>query len=700
VSDKAKRRILHKIKLTEISAVDRPCQEHARMVIMKRELSDPPVTVETSSLEARIKKLNTATTSISLQKVLVGLQEAERTLYKAGFRSDQVRDEEGQWTDEDFGFNELNDEIRDDEINFDFDSIDDAGWERLSKIIDEDDGTFQGRRVLPDLSDSSWSGDSSFDRVLDKPTAKPATAAPPTRANTNYKGKLRRVAVAVGRSTVAALKVLGLLSAAGVVTFATIKAAGVIRTMKVAPSQMLKRKGLDLTGITEEQAKRVLAQLPELLSNAKAAKAVSVIRYAGRRTKMVGKVEIVRRADQLLQKFDPNQARDDWGRWSDEGGGDGPGGRFQSDFDDVFGGEAPKNSKGRFRRVVSSIARGGMTAVRIIGALATAGVLGAYVVQQSGLLRSRTPSNSSKKPEFKSNFPERQPKPTSVPSVGGKPKGSVAYPDTPWGSARAVGGLARDLYNFNRHLSKFDTSGITEEQARKLLEEIADQITEEDAAKVLAALKGKDLGKFDPDQPRADDGKWTDSGGGSSSTASGGGAKGGASKLTGKTRENFRTFLTSVGGGNPGSEEDIDKAWGYLSAKDKQYFTVGRFDRVRHVLRQTGKTAKIAVGVLGALMWGVIGLAMYAQSRQQRGLGRRGPRPANYGGPWKGPTMDLKSTSSRLMGRDLVPYRSMSKQLNLEQLSEGEAEQILMEVLSRATPQQIAEFEAALKKAA
>lgn len=31
-----KRRILHKLRITEISAVDNPCQEHARMVIMKR----------------------------------------------------------------------------------------------------------------------------------------------------------------------------------------------------------------------------------------------------------------------------------------------------------------------------------------------------------------------------------------------------------------------------------------------------------------------------------------------------------------------------------------------------------------------------------------------------------------------------------------------------------------------------------------
>ena len=42
----AKKRILHKIKIHEISAVDAPAQEHARMIIMKRaddtEIVPPP----------------------------------------------------------------------------------------------------------------------------------------------------------------------------------------------------------------------------------------------------------------------------------------------------------------------------------------------------------------------------------------------------------------------------------------------------------------------------------------------------------------------------------------------------------------------------------------------------------------------------------------------------------------------------------
>ena len=37
---KRKRRVLTKLRLTEISAVDRPCQEHARVAIMKRNTTE------------------------------------------------------------------------------------------------------------------------------------------------------------------------------------------------------------------------------------------------------------------------------------------------------------------------------------------------------------------------------------------------------------------------------------------------------------------------------------------------------------------------------------------------------------------------------------------------------------------------------------------------------------------------------------
>jgi uncharacterized Ntn-hydrolase superfamily protein len=45
------RRILHKLKLTEISGVDRPCQEGARVTIMKRNV-DPVL-----ALQDRVEKL-------------------------------------------------------------------------------------------------------------------------------------------------------------------------------------------------------------------------------------------------------------------------------------------------------------------------------------------------------------------------------------------------------------------------------------------------------------------------------------------------------------------------------------------------------------------------------------------------------------------------------------------------------------------
>lgn len=49
-----KRRVLHKLKITDISSVDFPCQEHARMVIMKRA---PAGEARTLALGARLLKL-------------------------------------------------------------------------------------------------------------------------------------------------------------------------------------------------------------------------------------------------------------------------------------------------------------------------------------------------------------------------------------------------------------------------------------------------------------------------------------------------------------------------------------------------------------------------------------------------------------------------------------------------------------------
>lgn len=49
-----KRRILDKLLLTEISGVDRPCQEGARVAIMKRDTSFDDRVVK---LQARIKSL-------------------------------------------------------------------------------------------------------------------------------------------------------------------------------------------------------------------------------------------------------------------------------------------------------------------------------------------------------------------------------------------------------------------------------------------------------------------------------------------------------------------------------------------------------------------------------------------------------------------------------------------------------------------
>src|SRR5262249_52882773 len=55
----AKRRILHKIKLEEISGVDRPCQEGARMTIMKR--ADDDVTLLQERVAVLKSKVNALT---------------------------------------------------------------------------------------------------------------------------------------------------------------------------------------------------------------------------------------------------------------------------------------------------------------------------------------------------------------------------------------------------------------------------------------------------------------------------------------------------------------------------------------------------------------------------------------------------------------------------------------------------------------
>lgn len=64
---KSKRRILHKIKLTEISAVDRPCQEHAKMTIMKR-ASGPVQPIEDQDHGDLAKALQTATFEFAMQE--------------------------------------------------------------------------------------------------------------------------------------------------------------------------------------------------------------------------------------------------------------------------------------------------------------------------------------------------------------------------------------------------------------------------------------------------------------------------------------------------------------------------------------------------------------------------------------------------------------------------------------------------------
>jgi hypothetical protein len=68
----AKRRILHKLKLTEISAVDRPCQEGARMMIMK---SAPRNKVE--ELGGRVAKVKQQVKEIEVLALMRRLEEVE-----------------------------------------------------------------------------------------------------------------------------------------------------------------------------------------------------------------------------------------------------------------------------------------------------------------------------------------------------------------------------------------------------------------------------------------------------------------------------------------------------------------------------------------------------------------------------------------------------------------------------------------------
>ena len=52
-----KRRILHKLVLPEISAVDKPCQEGARALIMKHDKPEPTKMDEVSKLEEHVDHL-------------------------------------------------------------------------------------------------------------------------------------------------------------------------------------------------------------------------------------------------------------------------------------------------------------------------------------------------------------------------------------------------------------------------------------------------------------------------------------------------------------------------------------------------------------------------------------------------------------------------------------------------------------------
>lgn len=69
----SRRRILEKLELTEISGVDRPCQEGAKVTIMKR---DTPEEVRTAALQKRIA---------SLKEQI------------AKFDPNQARDQQGRW---------------------------------------------------------------------------------------------------------------------------------------------------------------------------------------------------------------------------------------------------------------------------------------------------------------------------------------------------------------------------------------------------------------------------------------------------------------------------------------------------------------------------------------------------------------------------------------------------------------------------
>ena len=77
-----KRRILRKLKITEISGVDRPCQEEARVTIMKRhEPEDRFVTDDPSDFE-----------------FLRTLARANAVLEKTFEESKHPRADDGKWT--------------------------------------------------------------------------------------------------------------------------------------------------------------------------------------------------------------------------------------------------------------------------------------------------------------------------------------------------------------------------------------------------------------------------------------------------------------------------------------------------------------------------------------------------------------------------------------------------------------------------
>jgi hypothetical protein len=76
----ATRRILEKLNITEISGVDRPCQEHARVTIMKRAPGDE----DTSGVTARIAKLAARVDELS--------DDIEK------YDENQARDEGGRWS--------------------------------------------------------------------------------------------------------------------------------------------------------------------------------------------------------------------------------------------------------------------------------------------------------------------------------------------------------------------------------------------------------------------------------------------------------------------------------------------------------------------------------------------------------------------------------------------------------------------------